>query len=578
MADTTFKWDNPYSGQLTGNYQPVKKADMIKPKATPETPGFTWDNPYSGQFTGNYQPVEKANMMTPASPEDQVVNLPAGLKWHANTGLINTDEATTVRTAEEQKAYQETLKPTPQVESENSIYNNPYSGYFGGNYEPVVQSDIPNSLDYIPEMEEGQVRPKSLLDHNRGLDGTETPADIAMIALNDIPLPIGQFNQGVANLRPKKNDATVNVDGQDYSYDYLNSLTEGDQVEEIWAIKDDNGEDIILPGVHSAEEAQEYDWFLRDDDMVQNEDGSIVLPRETLENNTTLYDLTPTIYTDTEGNQLELTDEKRNEIIEALEEYSDYGFGNIFKPNPDAPSSGNWGDFLPWIVDTALGSAPYMGSMLAGPAAPALLAALTVADTIPAMQGIDPMSYDPKTRTYSSLEMDPSQYIASLLSMPAEMAVEQTPGGINIGGGSTTNKNRKYRGPKGKGEKARAAYAAYEILQGLLRTLNIGGHEALEEVMTAPISEMEEKGLKDFGKVWDQETEQYVEGASPGQGFKNQLIDNALGGLALGAGMAIGPTMKASRQDYKRGTGQLSNKYTVPMYEDLKKELEKDKK
>lgn len=89
--------------------------------------------------------------------------------------------------------------------------------------------------------------------------------------------------------------------------------------------------------------------------------------------------------------------DKALDIVDKYNEYADYGWGNIAKPNPDGILE-NPSDFLPWFTDMVLSSSPYFDTRTAG--------IKGVADTFSSAQGMRPGRQN-ESGTYNLVSENP---------------------------------------------------------------------------------------------------------------------------------------------------------------------------
>ena len=110
--------------------------------------------------------------------------------------------------------------------------------------------------------------------------------------------------------------------------------------------------------------------------------------------------------------------DQAKDLLENQDDYTSYGPLNIAKPTPESPLE-NVGDFVPWVVDLALSSAPYFALPTA--------ASKGAADAMNNSRGWQPGYQGYVNNTYSKLSDEPTreQQVTSTLGSAIMPATEQ---------------------------------------------------------------------------------------------------------------------------------------------------------
>lgn len=251
------------------------------------------------------------------------------------------------------------------------------------------------------------------------------------------------------------------------------------------------------------------------------------------------------VYSDDDGNDLTWDDLGTTDMGgNATYRQENAGPLGIFKQSPQAPlrqdQEGNsywdFSDFLPWMVDTAIQSAPYFN-----PVTGALLAGSNYSAW---SEGYDPQTFDPLTYTFADDPLDSTQIMGGMLGSWAEPLSEKV-GGIGSSAAGGTNLAKLINPLHYLDD-----YAAGRIASGTV-------DEALEEAMVAPFQAMQNYG-SDAYKNYTVDAEgnrTYDDSTTSGQRFMNFLNDpdtiNAMlaGGL-LGGG--AGTLSEIANADFRK--------------------------
>ena len=236
------------------------------------------------------------------------------------------------------------------------------------------------------------------------------------------------------------------------------------------------------------------------------------------------------------------------------ERYQDNaGLANIGKVDPKAPWE-DIGDTLPWMLDVAAGSLPYF--------IPGYNLASAASRILPAAQGYDPDTFNPKDRTYENKEFNNGQWLGAMASPATDYLVEKLPLGVMVGGKTS----KMMKGAKTiPGQVARGSFI-----------------EGVEEMPSAAFEQLQADGWLDYGKdvsydpqtgepIYDDETTGEQRIANTMTNLRDGLLSGAVFGAPISLGASLADRNKNKKAFGNRGTAKAEATQIMPtsQYDDL---------